>query len=72
MYKTRNFKNGFEKGIWFGLLHGKIISMTKGKEPWALRHTKSDSETTNTKNNYKPIDYPKHDGVLTFDLLTNL
>jgi electron-transferring-flavoprotein dehydrogenase len=24
------------------------------------------------KSQHKPIEYPKHDGVLTFDLLTNL
>lgn len=26
--KSRNFKNGFDKGLWFGLLHGWLISQT--------------------------------------------
>jgi electron-transferring-flavoprotein dehydrogenase len=45
---------------------------TKGKEPWTLAHKKKDCDTTLPKDQCKPIDYPKHDGVLTFDLLTNL
>jgi len=32
MKESRNFKGGFDKGLWFGLLHGRIISTTKGKE----------------------------------------
>lgn len=70
--ESRNFKGGFDRGLWFGLLHGRIISSTKGKEPWTLKHTKKDSETTLPKENFKPIEYPKKDGKLTFDLLTNL
>lgn len=46
--------------------------ITKGKEPWTLAHRKRDSEYTETKDKHKEIVYPKHDGVLTFDLLTNL
>jgi electron-transferring-flavoprotein dehydrogenase len=37
LYKTRNFAGGFHKGLWFGLLHGRIISTTKGREPWTLK-----------------------------------
>ena len=46
--------------------------ITKGKEPWTFAHKKKDSETTEPKSKYTEIVYPKHDGVLTFDLLTNL
>lgn len=72
MKKSRNFKSGFDRGLWFGLLHGRIISSTKGKEPWTLVHKNKDSEKTKPKELYKPIEYPKKDGKLTFDLLTNL
>lgn len=44
--KWRNFKQGFDKGLWFGLGHGFLLSMTKGKEPWTLKHNKVDSEIT--------------------------
>ena len=70
--ESRNFKAGFKKGLWFGLLHGRIISTTKGKEPWTLTHKVGDSETTLPKEKFQPIDYPKKDGKITFDLLTNL
>jgi electron-transferring-flavoprotein dehydrogenase len=72
MKESRNFKGGFDKGLWAGLLHGWLISHTKGKEPWTLKHRKRDCDTTEPKEEFKPIQYPKHDGVLTFDLLTNL
>ena len=70
--ESRNFKGGFDKGLWAGLVHGRIIATTKGKEPWTLKHTVKDSDSTKPKDQFKPIEYPKKDGVLTFDLLTNL
>jgi electron-transferring-flavoprotein dehydrogenase len=70
--ESRNFKGGFDRGLWAGLLHGKVITMTKGREPWTLRHKVKDSDSTKPKEHYQPIEYPKKDGKLTFDLLTNL
>ena len=46
--------------------------ITKGKEPWTFAHRQRDADTTLPKAQCKPKEYPKHDGVLTFDLLTNL
>ncbi len=37
-----------------------------------LRHRKSDAQHTGRAKNHKPIDYPKPDGVLSFDRLTNV
>ena len=70
--ESRNFKGGFDGGLWFGLAHGALVSLTKGKEPWTLKHKTSDSESTKPKENFSPIEYPKKDGKITFDLLTNL
>ena len=70
---SRNFKSGFEKGLIPGLVHGGITQLiTKGKEPWTFAHKTRDSETTEPASMHKPIEYPKPDGKLTFDLLTNL
>ena len=44
--ESRNFKGGFDRGLWFGLGHGALVSLTKGKEPWTLKHKKSDSDAT--------------------------
>mmetsp|Transcript_33663 Transcript_33663/g.38734 ORF Transcript_33663/g.38734 Transcript_33663/m.38734 type:complete len:205 (+) Transcript_33663:1083-1697(+) len=70
--KWRNFKLGFKKSLWFGLIHGFILNFTQGKEPWTLRTTKRDHEYTQKKENFKPREYPKKDGKITFDLLSNL
>ncbi|GAB1379509.1 electron transfer flavoprotein-ubiquinone oxidoreductase [Pararhodobacter aggregans] len=37
-----------------------------------LRHGKSDAKATGEAKDFKPIDYPKPDGVLSFDRLTNV
>jgi electron-transferring-flavoprotein dehydrogenase len=37
-----------------------------------LKHGKSDAEATGKAKDYKPIDYPKPDGRLSFDRLTNV
>ncbi|MEO8240766.1 MAG: electron transfer flavoprotein-ubiquinone oxidoreductase [bacterium] len=37
-----------------------------------LRHRKTDAAATGLAARFKPIDYPKPDGVLSFDRLTNL
>ncbi|MFN2306427.1 MAG: 4Fe-4S dicluster domain-containing protein [Paracoccaceae bacterium] len=37
-----------------------------------LKHGKSDAEATEPANQHKVIDYPKPDGVLSFDRLTNV
>ena len=54
------------------MAHTGLISITKGREPWTFRHRKRDSETTKECKICKPIEYPKKDGKITFDLLTNL
>jgi hypothetical protein len=37
-----------------------------------LRHGKTDAESTGLAKDYTPIDYPKPDGKLSFDRLTNV
>ena len=37
-----------------------------------LKHGKTDAASTGEAKDYKPIDYPKPDGVLSFDRLTNV
>lgn len=48
--------------------------MLKGREPWSFRNPKRDAERTLPESHpeCKRIDYPKPDGVLSFDLLSNL
>jgi electron-transferring-flavoprotein dehydrogenase len=37
-----------------------------------LKHGKSDAKSLQPAKNFKPIDYPKPDGVISFDKLTNV
>lgn len=47
LFATRNFKSGFEGGLYKGLVHGGFTQLfTKGREPWTLAHKTKDSETT--------------------------
>ena len=74
--KVRNVKPLWSK---FGL----IASLTLGgADMWAntfgmtilgtLRHGKNDAKATGKAKDFAPIDYPKPDGVLSFDRLTNV
>jgi electron-transferring-flavoprotein dehydrogenase len=40
--------------------------------PWTLRHRHADNETLRRKTAARPIDYPKPDGVITFDRLSSV
>jgi len=51
---------------------GLFYVLGRGIEPWTLHHGKPDNEKTDLKEKHQPIDYPKPDGVLTFDLLSSV
>jgi len=80
--EVRNCHDAFSKwGVGGGLLYTGIAAhITKGKEPWTLSSPvgsnsdglKTDAKATKPAKEFEPIDYPAPDGVLTFDLLTNL
>ena len=36
--KVRNFKPGFKKGIWLGLISGGLETVTGGRTPWTLKN----------------------------------
>lgn len=48
--------------------------MLKGREPWSFRNGRKDADATLPVGDpaCEPIEYPKPDGVLSFDLLSNL
>jgi len=74
LYQVRNCHQAFASwGLIPGLMYtGLVTHVTKGREPWILSHDHTDGEMTQTASNFKPISYPTPDGVLTFDLMTNL
>jgi len=74
LYKVRNIQPSFRFGgmIPFLLYSAFDTYILRGKAPWTFGHDELDWQTTKKLSESTPIEYPKPDGVLTFDLLTNL
>jgi len=73
LHRARNFKPWMSKGLWMGTLMVGIDQVVfRGKAPWTLHHDHADHECLRPKTEYAPIDYPKPDGVLTFDRLSSV
>uniref|UniRef100_A0A7E4UMH2 Electron transfer flavoprotein-ubiquinone oxidoreductase n=1 Tax=Panagrellus redivivus TaxID=6233 RepID=A0A7E4UMH2_PANRE len=72
---SRNIRPSFNtKYGWLGGMaySGLFFVMGRGVEPWTLHHGKPDNEKLEPKEKYSPIEYPKPDGKLTFDLLSSV
>jgi len=69
--KVRNIRPGFHKGLWLGLINSIFETITMGLAPWTLKNHADHSQLKAAKD-CTPIDYPKPDGILTFDRLTNV
>ncbi len=77
LYKVRNVKPGLKWGMTLGTLHGGIHMWANdlglGKlVGWTLRHGKADHECLLPADQMPRIDYPKPDGVITFDKLSSV
>ena len=71
----RNVRPSFESflGYWGGMAYTGLFSwILRGKEPWTLKHHGADHTHIKPASQCKPIDYPKHDGKISFDLLTSV
>jgi len=74
LYQVRNCHEAFARwGLLPGLIYtGVATHVMKGREPWDLSHTQTDADKTQRGENFTPISYSPPDGILTFDLMTNL
>ena len=73
LHKARNFKPWMSKGLYTGtLMFGIDQILLRGRAPWTLHHDHSDHETLLNKAQASPIDYPKPDGVISFDRLSSV
>ena len=73
LHQARNFKQWMSKGLYTGtLMVGLEQKLLGGKVPWTLKHQHADHECLRPAANFKPIDYPKPDGKLTFDKLSSV
>ena len=77
LYKVRNVKPGLKWGMWLGSVHGGLHMWLNdlglgALVPWTLRHGKPDNASLMPASQAPRIDYPKYDGVLTFDKLSSV
>eukprot|EP00924_Labyrinthula_sp_SR-Ha-C_P012760 maker-scaffold_78-snap-gene-0.1-mRNA-1 protein AED:0.01 eAED:0.01 QI:143/1/1/1/1/1/2/42/603 len=74
--KVRNFAPSFKWGNLAGVAYSGVAAhVLRGHEPWTFtKTTQRDADKTAEKNSSyaKEIEYPKPDGVLSFDILENL
>ena len=74
---VRNVKPIWSKlGLWSSLMLGGFDMWVANVTGWnplgTWKHGKSDAAATGKAADFKPIDYPKPDGKLSFDRLTNV
>ena len=73
LWVTRNFKPWLDKGLFAGgLMFGAEQKLLGGKAPWTLRTRQPDCAKLRLAADCKPIDYPRPDGVLSFDRASSL
>ncbi len=71
LYKVRNIRPGFHKGFWFGFFHAAFQTFGGWLLPYTLKNH-SDHDQLIMADKADIIDYPKPDGVLTFDRLSSV
>ena len=72
LYRIRNIKPSFHWGLFPAMLYSAIDTyLFRGKAPWTFKHH-PDHTGLKLAADCKPIDYPKPDGVLTFDKLSSV
>jgi electron-transferring-flavoprotein dehydrogenase len=73
LHRSRNFKQWMSKGLYAGTaMVGIEQVLLGGRVPWTLHHRHADHERLRPAAEFRPIDYPKPDGKLTFDRLSSV
>ncbi|KAI9560756.1 hypothetical protein GHT06_011708 [Daphnia sinensis] len=75
LQSVRNVRPSFSSalGLYGGLMYtGLFYVLGRGKEPWTFTHHGADHRKLKPAAQCQPVDYPKPDGKITFDLLTSV
>ncbi len=72
--RARNFRPAAARwGMMLGSLYaGLDLKVLGGRAPWTLHHKHADHETLKPQESMPQIDYPKPDGVVSFDKLSSV
>jgi electron-transferring-flavoprotein dehydrogenase len=72
LHRVRNIRPSFHKGFILGFLYSAIDTVfLRGRAPWTFKNHADHTQLKKAKDAPK-IDYPKPDGVLTFDRLSSV
>lgn len=72
LYNARNIRPGFRYGLFTGLANAAFETyLSRGKSPWTLSNHADNTTLTLAKKSPK-INYPKPDGIITFDKLSSV
>ncbi len=71
LQRVRNIRPGFRWGLWLGMLNAGIETLLQGKLPWTLRNH-ADHTGLRPAANAPRIEYPRPDGVISFDRLSSV
>lgn len=73
LHLARNFKPWMNKGFAFGsLMFGLDQHLFRGHAPWTLTHKTADHNKLRPAADCPVIEYPKPDGITTFDRLSSV
>jgi len=73
LYVARNVRPSFKWGLMVGSIYtGLDQILFRGRAPWTIGYHGPDHTHFKKAKDCPKIDYPKPDGVLTFDKLTNV
>jgi electron-transferring-flavoprotein dehydrogenase len=73
LYVARNVRPSFQWGMWAALAYAGLDTYVfRGKAPWTLHFKHADHQTLKKASEAPKINYPKPDGVISFDKLSSV
>ena len=67
LYKVRNIRPSFNRGFYFGMVYSALDTyILRGNAPWTFKHHE-DHKSLKKASEAPKIDYPKPDGIVSFD-----
>ena len=73
LHRARNVRPAFRWGLALGSMHAGVDQkLLRGKAPWTLKHHGADHTSLGGRDAHRLIDYPKPDGVVSFDKLSSV
>ena len=72
LYQVRNVKPSFSWGLWAAMAYSALDTyLFRGKAPWTFHH-KPDHAKLKKASECPKVEYPKPDGVISFDRLSSV